>query len=112
MNRGDAQVIALNITVDGQPIEKDYADELELTFNPELHGHSVRKTLQEGGIYWDDEDGKYYAAVDQADTFTLVPGVNTWQVRLLKDSMVMSTIIGKILIGDSNSKHVLSIGEE
>ena len=107
MNRGDAQAVYLNITVDGNPIDQYYADEIEVTFNPELHGHSVRKTLSAGDIYWDDEVHQYALVLSQEDTFILHPGNNTWQLRLMKDTFVVSTIIGKIAIGDVNSKRIL-----
>ena len=108
MNRGDAQAIALNITVDGEPIDEHYADELEITFNPELHGHSVRKTLSSGEIFWNQDEGKYFTTLSQEDTFTLCAGVNTWQLRLMRDSFVISTVIGKLVLGDANSKRVLT----
>ena len=107
MNRGDAQAIYLNITVDGTRIDQDYADEIEVTFNPELYGHSVRKTLSSGSIYWDDEADQYAFILSQEDTFTLHPGNNTWQLRLMKDGFVISTVIGKLVFGDVNSKRIL-----
>ena len=108
MNRGDALGLVLYITVNDEPITQEYADQIELTLNPELQGHSVRKILSDGGIYWEPSEERFIARLTQADTFALKPGTNTWQLRVLKGEMVISTIIGKINVGDANSKRVLT----
>lgn len=108
MNRGDANTIILNINVNTQPIPENFADEIELTFNPQNSLHSVRKTKKDGTIIWNDELNKFTCYLSQEDTYKLLTGSNTWQIRLLKDNMVMSTILGDFALGAVNSKEVLT----
>lgn len=107
MNRGDAQYIELSITIDGVPITEDYPDEIELTFNPECCNHSVRKLLSDGGITWNELNDKFQVFLTQADTFTMKAGCNSWQIRVLKDDMVISSKQGDINLGETNSRKEL-----
>lgn len=108
MNRGDAQNIALTINIDGEPITEGYAEEIELTFNPNGCNHQVIKSLKKNEIYWNDLEDKYFTMLTQQDTFKMKAGVNTWQLRLLKDGEVISTAIGQLVLGEANSSEVLT----
>lgn len=107
MNRGDANYLTLNIKVNSVDIGQHYADEIELTFNKENGLHTIKKTLSDGGITWNATRNKFMAYLSQEDTFNLEDGANTWQIRLLKDDVVISNTISIINIGDANSKEVL-----
>lgn len=109
MNRGDAQYIELTITIDGVPITEDYPDEIELTFNHEEcpSNNSVRKLLSKGEIEWNDLNDKFQTFLTQADTFKMKSGSNTWQIRVMKDDIVISSKQGVINLGDSNSRKEL-----
>lgn len=107
MNRGDATTLTLNIFINGEPITNDYADEIEITFNKECGSFCVQKTLSDEQIVWNASSEKYEMFLTQEDTFKLRTGVNTVQLRLLKDGNVISSIINSFNIGGVNSKEVL-----
>ena len=108
MNRGDAQYIGLSIKINNVPIDEDFPDEIELTFNPECCSHCVRKTLNDGEITWNPETSKFEAFLSQSDTFKMIAGYNSWQIRVLKDSMVISSRQGGLTLGDVNSREELT----
>ena len=107
MNRGDARIISLNITIAGNPIAENYADEIELTINPETTCNCVKKKLSDGTIIWNVEKQKYIALLTQEDTFKLIVGNNTYQLRVKKDIEVVSSAIKYIKFGSTNSTEVL-----
>lgn len=107
MNRGDAQRIILTIQIDGSPITQDYASEIELTFNAQSSQNCVQKLLSKGTITWDAEEGKYACVLSQQDTFKMVAGNNSWQLRVMADGMVASTTMGVLKLGNANSTEVL-----
>lgn len=104
MNRGDAKVIGFNICINGSPIERDYPDDIEFVINSD---DVVRKTLSSSAIYWDAANERFETYLSQQDTFKLDVGKNRWQLRLIKDNIVVSTLIGVILIGEVISDEVL-----
>lgn len=104
INKGDAKLLWLNICVKGTPIEKDFPEELELTFNS---NDGLRKTLSDGTIFWDPSNKKYVTFLTQEDTYSLNQGKNSWQLRLMKNNMVVSTMIGVLVIGKVISERVL-----
>lgn len=107
MNKGDAQYVVLSVNIDGKPLEKDFADNIELTFNSQATAYCVQKSLKKGTIVWSEDDQKYIVFLTQMDTFKMKNGVNTWQLRVSKDRNVISTTIGSFMLGDVNSKEVI-----
>lgn len=107
MNRGDTANISLDISIDDAPIAEGYADDIEVTFNPNQSPYCVMKSLKNGGISWDAESAKYVMRLAQSDTFKLRTGENGWQVRLLIGDDVMSSDIQTIEIGPVNSASIL-----
>lgn len=107
MNRGDAQYIVLSININGEPLEEGYPDDIELTFNAQATAYCVQKSLKKGTIQWNSQEGKYVTFLNQADTYTMKNGLNTWQLRLLKNENVISTSIGKFILGETNSREVI-----
>ena len=107
MNRGDSTYLSLNITISGIPITEDYADEIELTFNPQDSCYCVQKYLSKGDIIWNNVKQKYEAFLSQQDSFKLHSGDNHYQIRLLKNGSVVSSKFGAFILGNVNSKEVL-----
>ena len=105
INKGDAKILGLHICIKGTPIEKDFPDEIELTFNS---NDGLRKRLSDGTIFWEPSNKMYVTFLTQEDTFSLNSGRNYWQLRLLKGKQVVSTTEGVIVIGKVISKKVLS----
>lgn len=105
MNRGDAFIIGLGILVDKAPITEDYADEIEFTLNPEASENFVQKKLTSGEIFWNTD--KFFLYLSQEDTFKCKSGTNKWQIRIKKDSNVISSTMGKLVLGEANSREVL-----
>ena len=109
MNRGDARVISLNIKVAGVPVEQDFADEIELTFNPQNGPNCIKKLLSNGSIEWNGD--KYVTYLTQEDTFKLMSGNNSYQLRVKKGINVISSTIKNIKFGRVNSIEVLESTE-
>ena len=107
MNRGDTANISLDISIDDTSITEGYADDIEVTFNPNQSPYCVTKSLKNGGIVWDTENETYVMRLAQSDTFKLRTGENGWQVRLLIGDDVISSDIQTIEIGPANSANVL-----
>lgn len=107
MNRGDSFYIKLEITIDGHFIEEGFADEIELTLNPQEIFNCVQKTLTNEEIYWDDSQNAYVCFLNQEDTFKLFAGNNSYQIRVLQGNEVISTNFGILRLGDVNSKEIL-----
>ena len=112
MNRGDAQVVVLDIRVNKRLATTDDFTEIEVTFNPELKGHSIRKLMSKGDIFWDDEMQRFCFFITQEETFSLHPGDNTWQLRAMYGDVVVSTVVSTVYIGCTNSKHVLGEADD
>jgi hypothetical protein len=107
MNRGDAGVLSLDIDIIDEPISQDFADDIEVTFNPQCGPNCVQKSLKDGTIYWDATTSKYLMFLQQADTYKMKTGANTVQCRLLKDNIVVSSGINTFFLGNVNSKEIL-----
>ena len=108
MNRGDACYLSLSINIDGSPITEGYADDIELTINKASGSNCIQKYLSKGEVTWDSENSKYKVYLSQEDTYKLVTGQNPWQLRILKDNIVISSRFGNIMLGDVYSTSVLS----
>lgn len=111
MNRGDARVISLNIKIAGEPIQEGFADEIELTINPQNTRNCVQKTLTGETIEWDANKHKYVAYLTQEDTFKLIAGNNSYQLRVKKGIDVISSAIKYLRFGCTNSTEVLEDSE-
>lgn len=107
MNRGDAFYLSLDITLDGKPIVDGYADDIELTINPQSNQACVQKSLLKGDLVWDLNKNCYTTYLSQQDTYRMREGINTWQLRVLKEDIVTSTTFGEICLGKVNSREVL-----
>ena len=107
MNRGDSLIAIIDIEIENEPIENNYADEIEVTFNDQRTRNCVRKTLSSGGVIWSSDYGKYGVVLSQEDTFKFTRGKNTFQVRVLHGDEVISSDVEGFLVGDANSSEVL-----
>ena len=99
-NKGDTLTIFLNYTVDGVPIAEDDFDEIEFCLG------AKRFTLSHEDIVWDDNAGAYKISLSQADTLAL-DATNRYQIRLKKDSTVVSSGISVLSFGPSISKETI-----
>ena len=111
MNRGDAKIMSLNIKIAGVPIEQGFADEIELTINPQNTQNCVKKKLSDETIEWDSTRQKYIVFLTQEDTFKLIVGNNSYQLRVKKGNDVISSTIKYIKFGRTNSTEVLEDSE-
>lgn len=100
MNKGDTITIYLNYTVDGVPIAENDFDEIEFSIG------SKRYTLTDEDIVWDESAGAYKIALSQDDTFSLGYD-NRYQIRLKKDSTVVSSGISVLSLGPTISKETI-----
>lgn len=107
MNRGDAGKLSLTIIIDTEPITEGYADDIEVTFNPDNTRCCVKKLLSKGEVIWDSENDEYTINLTQNDTFKMHEGDNKVQIRILKDSEVLSSDLTTFIIGAVNSEEVL-----
>ena len=107
MNRGDAELVKLTIMLDDVPIEEGYADDIELTFNPQCGMFCVQKSLQDETIYWSNQYGCYVTFITQEDSFKMKVGTNTVQLRILKNNTVISSTLNSFILGGVNSHEVL-----
>ena len=106
MNRGDTIRIFLDFELDGQPLEKDVYDEIELQLNEDKTINALKLKMTDGRILWDDEQGKYYVDITQEESFKLKNPFR-YQLRVMNASAVVSSGIGSMNIGEVLSKEVL-----
>ena len=117
-NEGDTTLLLLDFTINGQPMEEDAYDELELQFNEQCSNTSVRKLLSAGDIVWgtatyeEDDEIKnftgYVCPLTQEETFKLREGITKCQLRVMLDGEVGSSEIIQFGLGDTLSREVLS----
>ena len=107
-NRGDTIDLILNISIDGNPIEEGYADDIEIQFNYQSETASVKKLLSNEDIYWSETQGKYALRLSQKDTFRLSEEVGGVQCRIYRNGVVISSTIKEDFnLGDVLSRKVL-----
>ena len=106
MNRGDTIRIYLDFELDGQPLEKDVYDEIELQLNEDKTINALKLKMTDDRILWDDEQGKYYVDITQEESFKLKNPFR-YQLRIMNADAVVSSGIGSMNIGDVLSKEVL-----
>lgn len=98
MNKGDALILELDFTVNGEALQEGEWDDIELV----LGSHSY--TLSNGDIYWDGET--YVVFLSQEDSFQL-KFTNMYQLRLLKDGFVISSKPIRMKVGGCLSRVIL-----
>ena len=106
MNRGDTIRIYLDFELDGQPLEKDVYDEIELQLNEDKTINALKLKMTDDRILWDDEQGKYYVDITQEESFKLKNPFR-YQLRIMNADAVVSSGIGSMNIGEVLSKEVL-----
>ncbi len=114
-NKGDTLRLILNYQLNGEDLEKDYFDDIELQLNSQSGRNSVKLLYSLGEIIFDDELSKYVVYLSQEQTFKLKQNqLNEdsdveYQLRVLLNSTVVSSDIGTFTIGPVLSKKVLEI---
>lgn len=99
MNKGDALLIELDYTVNGESLQEGEWDDIEFALNDKSY------SLSNGDIYWDGE--AYVCYLSEADTFDL-RFTNIYQLRLAKDGYVISSPITTWRVGGVLSKKYLT----
>ena len=99
MNKGDALLIELDYTVNGEALQEGEWDDIEFSLNSKSY------SLSNGDIYWDGE--AYVCYLSEADTFDL-RFTNIYQLRLAKDGYVISSPITTWRVGGVLSKKYIT----
>ena len=99
MNKGDALLIELDYTVNGEALQEGEWDDIEFSLNNKSY------SLSNGDIYWDGE--AYVCYLSEADTFDL-RFTNIYQLRLAKDGYVISSPITTWRVGGVLSKKYIT----
>lgn len=99
MNKGDALLIELDYTVNGEALKEGEWDDIEFALNSKSY------SLSNGDIYWDGE--AYVCYLSEADTFDL-RFTNIYQLRLAKDGYVISSPITQWRVGGVLSKKYIT----
>lgn len=99
MNKGDALLVELDFTVNGEALQEGEWDDIELVLNSKSY------TLKNGDIYWDGEAYVFY--LSEAETKKL-SFTNLYQLRLLKGDYVISSNVLKFRVGGGISKLYLT----
>jgi len=99
MNKGDALLIELDYTVNGEALQEGEWDDIEFALNDKSY------SLSDGDIYWDGE--AYVCYLSEADTFDL-RFTNIYQLRLAKDGYVISSPITQWRVGGVLSKKYIT----
>lgn len=99
MNKGDALLIELDYTVNGEALQEGEWDDIEFSLNSKSY------SLSNGDIYWDGE--AYVCYLSEADTFDL-RFTNIYQLRLAKDGYVISSPITQWRVGGVLSKKYIT----
>lgn len=117
LNRGDTVCLLLNYDLNGQPLEEDAYQEIELQINVQGTYNAVKKTLTAGEIRWGEvaytDEGEpktftgYFTNLTQEETFRLSAGKSDVQLRIMLDDEVGSSAISSISLGQVLSRQVL-----
>ena len=118
INEGDTAWLMLNYKLNGQDLEEDAYQEIELQLNPQSGMNAIKKKLSEGTIRWGTAyymEGNvektftgYLAAISQEESFRLSKGKAQVQLRIMVDNEVGSSAISEVCIGDALSTEVLT----
>lgn len=120
MKRGETKYLFLEYEINGQPLEPDAYDELEVQINKEGSFNSIKKLLSRGEIlygdvvYVDEENVQhvytgYYIHLDQEETFLLSTGKNNIQFRVSMNGEVGESDIADLLAEQALSVKVLDV---
>ena len=115
MRQGDTVSLLLKYQLNGEDLQKDAYDEIELQINKEGSSKAIKKLLSNGGIKWGtvvEEDGSeftgYYVDLNQSETFALIAGQSQVQLRVKsKDGQVGSSPESMMSLGTTLSNKVL-----
>lgn len=101
IKRGDAYLVPIALTLDGEPLTLDGVDLVEIIVG------SLRKTYP-GDVLWDEEAGKFLFPVEQAETFAMKTSV-AYDVRVKFSGGVVIGLPnpGLVNIGNALSREVL-----
>lgn len=101
MMQGDAYTQKLKLSVDGEPVNPENLEEIEVMIG------CVRKTKTAGEVGYDSESGLYFVELMQRDTFRL-SGASEMIVRCkFSDERVLGFNCGTLLFERSASKEQL-----
>ena len=118
-NRGDKVYLLIGYKVNGQDMQKDAYEEIELQINKQSDFRSVKKLLSTGDIFWgenltylDDKEQEqlftgYVCALSQEDTFKISDGISNVQLRVMVDKEVGSSSFQDIDLGSVLSDKIL-----
>lgn len=115
INKGDTLQLILNYQLNGEDLEKDYFDDIELQLNSQANRNSVKLLYSLGELIYDDNLGKYVGYLSQAQTFKLKQNVLNedsdvdYQIRVLLNGTVVSSDVGTFTIGPVLSKKILEV---
>lgn len=98
MNKGDALLLELDFTVNGESLKEGEWDDIELSLASKSY------TLANGDIYWDGEH--YVLFMTQEDSMKL-SFTNVYQLRLQKGDYVISSNVQKLRVGGGLSRLIL-----
>lgn len=117
MNRGDTGYLMLNYTLNGDPLEENAYQEIELQINSQAGPRSVTKLLSKGDIRWgtlsyEDKGVQktftgYYASFSQEETFKLSVGKSLVQLRIMVNDEVASSAVSDLTLGETLSGSIL-----
>lgn len=101
MMTGDAYLLPIGITLEGAQATDGAFEEIEVTIG------SVRKTMSEGDITFDEESEDFFVRFTQEDTFKL-RGKKNVQMRVkFANGEVIGVNVGELEHEESTSKEVL-----
>lgn len=109
MHRGDTLRLNFDFVDDeGNPLEENQFDEMELQLNPDNIGvYSMKFLLSAGDILWDEDQQKFYVLIDEEDSMKL-PNKIYYQLRCSDNGQVISSDISSFNLRDCLSRKVLN----
>ena len=101
MMQGDSYRLPIQVTMNGEVVTLTMVEDVEVMLG------SIRKTLYDGSVSYDDTQEAYLVSLSQEDTFRLRGGANV-QVRVkFLSGDVLGVDLGYVDIKSSASKVVL-----
>lgn len=117
MNRGDTVTLMLDYQVNGNDLEYNAYDEIELQINNESSSKAIKKLLSAGDINWETIDYQvgdeqhsftgYVVHLTQEETFSLNAGQSTVQLRIKQNGQVGSSATSMFTLGAVLSSKVI-----
>ena len=113
-NRGDTLCLLLKYQLNGEDLVEGAYDEMEFQINNANSQRAIKKLYSKGEIKWGtvvEDNGDtftgYLVDLDQNETFTLVTGPSTVQLRIKKNDDVGSSAESTFKLGPVLSNKVL-----